>query len=105
MNRTNIVISVIAAAALLAVSSAQTNKPLPNSGQVGRYQLLYGEHEIVAVNGRTTVVKGIYRIDTATGTTSLYYTALADPAKGEPFMNEWTPISESGSTPVLRQAR
>ena len=98
MNKINAVIVVIAAAVLLAGGSAQTGKPPAPTGQVGRYQLLSGEHELITADGTPILKKGVFRIDTVTGATSLYSNML--PAAGEPFINEWFPISEFGKTPA-----
>ena len=92
MNRINAAIVVIATAVLLAVGSAQTGKPTATAGSIGRYQLLAGDYEVDSPTGLSITVKGIFRIDTATGATSFYSRVL--PGNGNPLRNEWYPINE-----------
>lgn len=79
MSRTNIAIVVAAAGILLAVGNAQTGKggatpTQSTAGTAGRYQLMTGEY---LYNGEATVKQqGVFRIDSATGKTSLYTVGL-----------------------------
>ena len=92
MNKANVAILVIAAAVLLAVGSAQTNRTTAPTGPAGRYQLLYGEHLYVSTkSGNSTEDKVILRIDTATGKTSVWFDGEA---KDGTMASWWSPISE-----------
>ena len=95
MNRTNIVLAIIAVAALLVTLSAQTNRTTPSAaGQTGRYQLLNGEYNVVTTDGSNLILKRVFRIDTVTGETSFYSVVLPDPPKIPKYISEWNPISE-----------
>jgi hypothetical protein len=85
VNRANIAILVIAVAVLLAIGNAQTNR---TESVPGRYQLLAGETDFV---GKTTmsVEKGVFRIDTVTGATSIYTAGFDRDGK---TYSEWLPI-------------
>jgi hypothetical protein len=74
MNRITVAIGAIAA--LLSVACSRSNQPQQQAsavrtGQVGRYQLLYGEHEI-SFRQSNAVEKVILRIDTLTGDTDVF---------------------------------
>lgn len=92
MNRTGLIVG--AAVLLGAIVLGQTAENKYSAPQIGRYQLLYGEHELRGANGVSTNVKGIFRIDTVTGQTSFYNNVNPIPAIHEPLRNEWFPITE-----------
>ncbi len=95
MEKGKVFIVLVFTAALLAVGSAQTAKPPSSVGPVGRYQLLFGEHEVANLHNNSFVTqKGIFRIDTVTGATSAYSEHVDADGK---YFNEWTPIEEFGS--------
>ena len=83
MNKSNIAFVVIAAVSLLALASAQTNRNQPSVGLVGRYQLIYGEHEI---STHQSSEKVIVRLDTVTGAASEWIEGSDD--------SWWHPINE-----------
>ena len=100
MSKANVTILVVAATVLLAVGSAQTNQPTA-TGPVGRYQLLYGEHEKIIIEsggvaGKTTEHKVILRIDTVTGKTNVWVEGVdAHDTANAKTMFYWTgPIEE-----------
>ena len=72
MNRLNAVVVVITLAILIALANAQQAGKSPTSTLTasGRFQLLAGEFD--ATTNNRTQLKGIFRIDTATGQTSVY---------------------------------
>jgi hypothetical protein len=86
MNRINVAIAIIAAAVLLVVGNAQT----ANQGQVGRYQLVAGEH---AIAGQQTTItqKAILKIDTTTGETSVW--AVVEDKDGT-LRSSWSPTGK-----------
>jgi hypothetical protein len=84
MNKANISVAVITLAALLAVASAQTNRPTP-SLQIGRYQLFGGEYDMA---GSSAIDKVILRIDTTTGEVDELYHGKKD--NGD-LVDEWLP--------------
>jgi|HubBroStandDraft_6_1064221.scaffolds.fasta_scaffold731844_1 hypothetical protein len=72
---------------LLGVMLIASNAQAP-SGQVGRYQLLAGKHD---VSGKDQVVEqnDLFRIDTVTGVTSYYYAGVDKDGKAH---SEWNTI-------------
>ena len=88
MNRTNIAIVVLAAAVLIAVGSAQTNRGQVATGPVGRYQIVAGEH---MQTGSSEPAKDVFRIDTVTGLTVVYIYGTSPDGK---FSDRWSPIAE-----------
>lgn len=84
MNRTSVVVVVIAVAALLAVGNAQTANPPQEP--TGRYQLVSLQHQVVSTTIRTE--QDVLRIDTATGETSVWRTALGNGT----LVSKWEPI-------------
>lgn len=90
MNRTNLVIALIAAFLLLIAGSAQTDLSRQQGATVGRYQLLAVEH-LLMVPGMSTggqSVKEVLRIDTATGATDVWRESVD---RGQ-LVNAWSPI-------------
>lgn len=83
------VIVVLATAILLGIGNAQIKGPQP-SGQIGRYQLLQGEH-IVVGQKVTNDEKVVLRIDTATGQVSEWQEGTSTEGK---YANFWFPIGE-----------
>jgi hypothetical protein len=95
MNRINIAIAVTAAAVLFVAGYAQTGK---GSGQatspqaaIGRYQLMTGEYGYNA-GALVSQMKGVFRIDTATGRTSLYQVGTDNQGR---YVEYWHQIDES----------
>ncbi len=86
MNKSNIIVAVVAITVLLVIGSAQTSRTV--TGTVGRFQLLSGEH---VVSGKTTTFdqKDVFRIDTLTGETSFFTTGYDRDGK---VYTEWAPI-------------
>ena len=67
MNRTRLIIAAIAVFALLTVGHAQTDKPQPPAGPVGRYQIHVVDHNVTvatASSAGTVVVRDVLRVDT-----------------------------------------
>ena len=96
MNTINMAIVVLATPALITVGSAQTGKSAStpgaggSAGAIGRYQLLIGEYE--THSNVPVSEKGVFRIDTATGRTSLYM--AGNDAQGR-YVGYWYQIDES----------
>lgn len=94
MSRMSIATALIVAGLLIAVGSAQTGRgtaPTANTtGTIGRYQLMTGEY---LYNGQATVKQqGVFRIDSATGKTSLYTVGLNQQGQ---LVEYWHQIDET----------
>jgi hypothetical protein len=90
------VYSATIAAGLMAMTGCtQPEKQASPSLPVGRYQLLYGEHESISGSGTKETSKVILRIDTVTGETS-EYTSGQGPSGG--LQDFWYHIPENPRT-------
>jgi hypothetical protein len=88
MNNNNLIIAAIAAAVILAIAKAQAPTPAP--GPFGRYQLLSGQHHVVAQS--TEYTEPVFlRIDTVTGETSEYESGINKAGKAYEY---WLQIAE-----------
>ena len=91
MNRTKIVIAVIAVAVLLAVGNAQTDKPQQPVGPVGRYQIHLVDHTVTVATASSggSVVRDVLRVDTTTGEADVWRNGVS--RDGQQF-SAWSPI-------------
>lgn len=99
LTRATIVKVVIAALALLAIAAAQTrtqNQP----GQAGRYQLLSAQYRWPGIDAEHKMTfddrDHLFRIDTATGETSILLFIAQEDRNGGQLQSFWSPVGRAG---------
>ena len=94
--KTKLLTVLIVAVTLLAIAAAQT-RTQTQQGQVGRYKLLSAKYRWPGVDSENKVVfddrDHIFRIDTATGETSILLFRTDQNGQGQ-FHSVWSPIGK-----------